>query len=139
MITGCVSKLICDASDTTICPVNNRIEFPGQCTHLLLVLESTHHWLYMEERNKHKTDDRGMSIIVRMNHRLVVMMNFTSNKRLCLQLLPEKLLQGLTVLGKLLDTFVQLVKGHLVLEKCPAELGLVVDVGDFRDRLCLGG
>ena len=138
MITGCVSKLICDASDTTICPVNNRIEFPGQCTHLLLVLESTHRWLYMKERNKHKTDERGMTIIVCINHRLVVT-NFMSNKCLCLQLLPEKLLQGLTILRELLNTFVQFVEGHLVLEKCPAELGLVVDVGDFRDRLSLGG
>ena len=48
------------------------------------------------------------------------------------ELLLEQVPESVAVLGELLDTFVQLVEGHLVLEELPAELGLVVDVGDFR-------
>jgi hypothetical protein len=55
------------------------------------------------------------------------------------QLLPQQPLQRLTVLGKLLDPLVQLVERHLVLQQRPSELGLVVDEGDFRDRVGAGG
>lgn len=47
----------------------------------------------------------------------------------------EEGFEGLAVLGKLLDPFVELVKGHLVLEKGPAEFGLVVDEGNLVDGL----
>jgi len=33
----------------------------------------------------------------------------------------------------------ELVEGHLVLEKLPAEFGLIVDIGNFLDWLGLGG
>lgn len=33
----------------------------------------------------------------------------------------------------------QLIKGHLVLKKSPAELGLIIDKGHFRNRLRFGG
>lgn len=59
--------------------------------------------------------------------------------RLCGELLRKHLLEGLTILSELLDTLVQLVERHLVLEQCPAELGLVVDVGDLGEVLVLGG
>ena len=51
------------------------------------------------------------------------------------QFLPENALERIPVLGKLLDALVQLVERHRVLEERPAELGLVVDEGDFRDRV----
>ena len=54
------------------------------------------------------------------------------------ELLAEQLLEGLAVLGELLDTLVELVERHLVLEESPAELGLVVDKRDLRQRLALG-
>ena len=47
------------------------------------------------------------------------------------ELLTEELLEGVAVLGELLDALVQLVERHLLLEQLPAELGLVVDVGDL--------
>ncbi len=50
----------------------------------------------------------------------------------------EQGLESLAVLGKLLDTFVQLVEGHLVLEECPAELRLVVNVSDLGKVLGFG-
>ena len=54
------------------------------------------------------------------------------------ELLLEDLLQGLAVLGELLDALMELVERHLVLEERPAELGLVVDERHLRDRLGLG-
>lgn len=51
------------------------------------------------------------------------------------QLLLEKILESLAILGKLLDALVKLVPCHGVLQKLPAEFGLVVDVGDFGDRV----
>ena len=54
------------------------------------------------------------------------------------KLLLEDFLQGLAVLGELLDALVELVERHLVLEERPAELGLVVDERHLRDRLGLG-
>ena len=47
----------------------------------------------------------------------------------------EERFECLAVLCKLLDPFMELVKGHLVLEEGPAEFGLVVDVGDLVDGL----
>lgn len=55
------------------------------------------------------------------------------------ELLLEDVLERDTILGELLDTFVELVEGHRVLEECPAELGLVVDEGDLLQRLALSG
>ena len=54
-------------------------------------------------------------------------------------LLLEQILEGLTILSEFLDTLMQLIKRHLFLEQRPAELGLVVDEGDFGDRFALGG
>lgn len=48
-----------------------------------------------------------------------------------MQLLPEDGLEGLAVLCELLDTFMELVKRHLVLEESPTELWLVIDVRDL--------
>ena len=48
-----------------------------------------------------------------------------------LQLLPEEGLECLTILCKLLDTLVELVECHLVLQKSPAELWLVVNISDL--------
>ena len=53
-------------------------------------------------------------------------------------LLAKELLEGLTVLSELLDTLVELVESHSILEKLPAELGLVVDVRNLSKRLLLG-
>lgn len=50
------------------------------------------------------------------------------------ELLAEEVLEGLAILGELLDTLVQLVERHLVLKELPAELGLVVDIRDLLDR-----
>jgi len=52
--------------------------------------------------------------------------------RSCEALLEDRA-QGITILSELLDTLVQLVERHLVLEEFPAELGLVVDVRDLGD------
>ena len=54
------------------------------------------------------------------------------------ELLAEEGLEGLAVLGELLDALVELVKGHGVLEERPAELGLVVNVRNLSKRLLLG-
>jgi len=51
---------------------------------------------------------------------------------------PQKLLEGLAILSKLLDTLMELIKRHLVLEKFPTELGLVVDIANFGDGIGLG-
>ena len=60
------------------------------------------------------------------------------NRRLTLserlELLADEALEGLAVLSELLDTLVELVERHLVLEQRPAELGLVVDERDLLDR-----
>lgn len=53
------------------------------------------------------------------------------------QFLAEETLEGLAVLCKLLDTLVQLVECHRVLEEGPAELGLVVDERDLGHGLGL--
>lgn len=58
---------------------------------------------------------------------------------LSLEFLEEHGLEGLAILSKLLDTFMELVEGHLVLEKLPAEFGLIVDIGNFLDWLGLCG
>jgi len=54
-------------------------------------------------------------------------------------LLLEQILEGLTILSEFLDTLMQFIKRHLFLEQGPAELGLVIDEGDFGDRFRLGG
>lgn len=51
------------------------------------------------------------------------------------KLLAEEGLERLAVLSEFLDALVQLVECHLVLEECPAELGLVVDKRDLVDFL----
>ena len=60
----------------------------------------------------------------------------TLSKRL--ELLADEALEGLAVLSELLDTLVELVESHSILEKLPAELGLVVDVRNLSKRLLLG-
>ncbi len=55
--------------------------------------------------------------------------------RLRPELLAEKVLEGLAVLRELADTLVKLVRRHLVLAQCPAELSLVVNVRDLGDGL----
>lgn len=59
--------------------------------------------------------------------------------RLGRDLLAEELLESLAILGKFLDTLVELVEGHGVLEELPAELRLIVDVGHLSKGLVLGG
>ena len=54
-----------------------------------------------------------------------------------LEFLAEHPLQGVAILGKLFDTLVEFVKCHLVLKKSPAEFGLIINVGNFRDGVCL--
>jgi hypothetical protein len=49
----------------------------------------------------------------------------------------EHSLQGLTILGKLFDTFMKFIECHLLLKKRPAEFGLIVNVGNLRDGVCL--
>jgi hypothetical protein len=51
----------------------------------------------------------------------------------------EHSLEGLAILGELLDTFVKLVESHLVLKKLPAEFGLIVNIGNFLDWNLRGG
>lgn len=53
--------------------------------------------------------------------------------RLSREFLFEEVLEGLAVLSELLDALVELVERHLVLEQGPAELSLVVDIGDLGD------
>ena len=53
-------------------------------------------------------------------------------------LLAKELLEGLTVLSELLDTLVELVESHSILEKLPSEFGLVVNVRNLSKRLLLG-
>ena len=55
-----------------------------------------------------------------------------------MQLLPQQILELLAILSELLDTLVELVESHSILEKLPAELGLVVDEGDFGEWVGLG-
>jgi hypothetical protein len=49
--------------------------------------------------------------------------------------LPQYLLEGLTVFCKLLDALMKLVKGHLVLQQCPSEFRLIVNVRDLLELL----
>jgi hypothetical protein len=49
------------------------------------------------------------------------------------ELLLKRILEGLTVLGELLDTLVQLVECHLLLKERPPELGLVVNKRNLLD------
>lgn len=63
----------------------------------------------------------------------------TIEDNLSLDLLPEKVLERLAILSELLDTLVELIERHLVLEERPAELSLVVDKGDLGDVGGLGG
>ena len=49
------------------------------------------------------------------------------------QLLFQEVLESLAILSELLDTLVELVERHRVLEQCPAELGLVVDVRNLGE------
>ncbi len=56
-------------------------------------------------------------------------------QRLSLELRLKDILEGLAVGGKLSDTLVQLVEGHLVVEQRPAERVLVVNVGDLGKRV----
>lgn len=58
--------------------------------------------------------------------------------KLSRELLAEEGLERFTVLSKLTNALVELVRRHLVLAQRPAELSLVVDVGDFRDEVALG-
>lgn len=53
------------------------------------------------------------------------------------QLLAQKLLERLAVLGEFLNALVELVERHLVLEQCPPEFGLVVDIADLGDGVGL--
>jgi hypothetical protein len=53
--------------------------------------------------------------------------------------LEENILQGDAILSKLLDTFVKLVKGHLIFKELPAEFGFIVNKRNFRDWFCLSG
>jgi len=57
---------------------------------------------------------------------------------LCGDFALEEFLERLAILGELLDTLVELIEGHLVLEEGPAELWLVVDVGNLGDGVGLG-
>ena len=56
-----------------------------------------------------------------------------------MEFLEEHGLEGLAILSKLLDAFMELVEGHLVLEKLPAEFGLIVNIGDLLDWFGLCG
>ena len=58
--------------------------------------------------------------------------------KLSRQLVPQDFLEGLAILCKLLDTLVQLIECHLVLEERPPELRFVIDERDFWDRVGLG-
>ena len=53
-----------------------------------------------------------------------------------LELGSEHLLEGIAILGKLLDTHVKLVECHLVLQELPPELGLIIDTIDVLDGPC---
>lgn len=55
------------------------------------------------------------------------------------ELLLKHITENVRVCSKLLDALMQLVKGHLVLQECPAERGFVVDVGDLLEGGGLGG
>jgi hypothetical protein len=55
------------------------------------------------------------------------------HRSLAADLLLQQILEGLAVLGELLDALVELVERHAVLEERPPELGLVVDEGDLGD------
>lgn len=65
--------------------------------------------------------------------------DITQSRVRCLdrKLLAKELLEGLAVLSELLNTLMELIKRHLVLEEGPAEIGLVVNEGDLRYLLCL--
>lgn len=54
-------------------------------------------------------------------------------------LLAKELLESLAILSELLDTLMELVEGHLVLEEGPAEFGFIVDEADLSDGVGLSG
>ena len=68
---------------------------------------------------------------------MLLLSYFTSHLPLSRELPAKEVLEGLAILSELLDTLMQLVERHLVLEEGPAELGLVVDEGHLLDRLAL--
>ena len=51
----------------------------------------------------------------------------------------EHLLEGVAVFSKLLDTFMELIKSHLILKELPAEFGLIVDIRNFPNGVGLSG
>jgi hypothetical protein len=51
--------------------------------------------------------------------------------------LAEHALQSRAVFSEFLDPLVEFVECHLILKKRPAEFRLVVDIGDFGNRLSL--
>jgi hypothetical protein len=53
--------------------------------------------------------------------------------------LEKDVLKGAAVFSKLLDSFMELVEGHLVLKKIPAEFGLIFNIGNFRNTFSLCG
>ena len=46
---------------------------------------------------------------------------------------PQQLLQSITILGKLFDTLMKLIKSNLVLEEIPTKFGFVINEGNLGD------
>lgn len=69
--------------------------------------------------------------IIQYNFRFPIIYACLITHRLFGKLLAEEILEGVAVFSELLDPLVQLVERHLVLEKGPTELRLVVDVGNL--------
>lgn len=64
------------------------------------------------------------------------MFSFALN--LSLKLLFENNFQFLGISGEIVDTLVELIECHPVLEESPAEFRLVIDEGNFGNRVILG-
>lgn len=63
---------------------------------------------------------------------------YSHHLHLSLELFAEDILESLTVLGKLPDALMQLLKCHLLGQQRPAEFRLVVDKGDLFDGCASG-
>lgn len=63
----------------------------------------------------------------------------SNNVFLRTQLLPQNLSQRHAILGELLNTLMELIKRHRILEKFPAELGFIVNIRHFGDRISFSG
>ena len=66
---------------------------------------------------------------------ILILRYFTSEKYLCRlgDLFPQQFLKSITILGKLFNTLMKLIKSDLVLKEVPTKFGFIINEGNFGD------